>query len=60
VSDEMLKEFNQSAFLGVLQGLTVPNLLPFYNELVQSKNPTVQAFITNPQTKLTKPLTGER
>lgn len=45
VSAGMLTAFSQSAFFQVLQGMTVPAALPFYQGLVQSKNPAVQQFI---------------
>jgi choline dehydrogenase-like flavoprotein len=48
VSGDMLSGFVQSPFLDVLEGLTKPEALPFYDCLKQSSNPAVQAFLAAP------------
>lgn len=48
VSAGMLAAFSQSGFFQILQGMTMPQALPFYQELAQSKNPAVQQFVTTP------------
>jgi len=41
----MLKAFNASPLVGILTSMTLPRLLPFYQQLVDSQNPAVQAFL---------------
>ena len=45
VSAAMLSSFAGSSFLSVLEGLTAPENLPFYDCLKQSSNPAVQTFL---------------
>lgn len=48
VSAAMLAAFSQSPVLQILEGLTLPQNLPFYEYLKGSKNPAVQALLTTP------------
>jgi len=44
----MLAAFEQSPLAAVLDGMTRPEALPFYEQLAASSDPAVQAFITAP------------
>jgi hypothetical protein len=48
VSTALLAAFSQSPFLEILEGMTFPNTLPFYECLVRSTNPTIHALVTTP------------
>jgi hypothetical protein len=48
VSTAMLAAFSQSSFLEILEGMTMPNTLPFYECLVRSTNPAIHALVTTP------------
>jgi len=48
VSKGMLAAFEQSPLAAVLDGMTRPEALPFYEQLAASSDPAVQAFITAP------------
>ncbi|MGC4105996.1 MAG: GMC family oxidoreductase N-terminal domain-containing protein [Thermomicrobiales bacterium] len=48
VSKGMLAAFEQSPVAALLQGLTQPKDLPFYEQLTASSEPAVQAFIAAP------------
>ena len=48
VNSAMLASFSQSSFLTILEGMTYPANLPFYELLKQSQNPAVQKFIAAP------------
>jgi GMC oxidoreductase len=45
VKEEMLVEFNQSGAVRLLEYMTVPATLPFYDQIKTSKNPAIQKFI---------------
>jgi hypothetical protein len=45
VSTAMLAAFSQSSFLTVLEGMTYPANLPFYDCLKQSSNPAIAQFL---------------
>ena len=48
VSKGMLAAFEQSPLADVLDGMTRPAALPFYEQLTASSDPAVEAFITAP------------
>lgn len=48
VSKGMLAAFQQSPLAAVLEGMTQPAALPFYEQLTASSDPAVQAFIAAP------------
>jgi hypothetical protein len=48
VSTAMLAAFSQSSFLEILEGMTVPTTLPFYECLASSTDPAIHAFVTTP------------
>lgn len=48
VNKGMLVAFEQSPLLAVLQGMTTPTALPFYEQLAASSDPAVKAFIASP------------
>lgn len=44
VADGMYQAFIESSLMGALEGMTAPDLLPFYSNLVSSSDPAVKAF----------------
>lgn len=48
VNDGMFEAFRQSPLSAVLQGMTSPAALPFYEQLASSSDPAVEAFIASP------------
>lgn len=48
VSDGMYQAFSESSLLGALEGMTDPDLLPFYNALASSSDTAVKLFINTP------------
>ena len=48
VSKGMLASFEQSPLAAVLEGMTQPAALPFYEQLTASSDPAVKAFIAAP------------
>ena len=48
VQSAMLAAFSESSFLGILEGMTQPAALPFYECLKQSQNSSVQKFLAAP------------
>jgi GMC oxidoreductase len=48
VRTAMLAAFSQSPFLALLEGMTFPNTLPFYECLARSTNPAIHALVTTP------------
>ncbi len=45
VRTQMLSELVETGAVGLVEYMTVPQKLPFYDELKQSKNPAVQKFL---------------
>jgi hypothetical protein len=48
VNAAMFVDFQASALLPLLEGMTEPKLLPFYSNLVSASDPAVRAFLTSP------------
>jgi hypothetical protein len=46
--EAMLAAFSQSPLLALLEGMTFPNTLPFYERLARSTDPAVHAFVMTP------------